>query len=215
MAPRSASRAVRAYRRAAHVTSRACSLPSRSPIHPPARQNTETSTSWEQHQEVASDRAGGHAPSSSRPSYSPTSNSRRLRPISARSPRRSGGGAVAARRRGARDDGVGRIPAAPDGLSLRAGRGGGPGAGAAGARGRVRGWIDYVYFMRHDRFLEGVWGNGRFQEPMAVAKEPNDWFTARARLRAEVGHSQLPSSDFLGSRSTKNSEPGSTPVTSR
>ena len=31
----------------------------------------------------------------------------------------------------------------------------------------VRGWIDYVYFTRHDRFLESVRGNRRFQELMA------------------------------------------------
>ncbi len=26
----------------------------------------------------------------------------------------------------------------------------------------VRGWIDYVYFTRHDRFLEGCGGTGGF-----------------------------------------------------
>jgi tetratricopeptide (TPR) repeat protein len=35
----------------------------------------------------------------------------------------------------------------------------------------VRGWIDYVYFTRHDRFLESLRSVGRFQELMASARE--------------------------------------------
>ena len=41
----------------------------------------------------------------------------------------------------------------------------------------VRGWIDYVYFTRHDRFLERLRGNGRFRELMGVARERYDRFT--------------------------------------
>ena len=36
---------------------------------------------------------------------------------------------------------------------------------------RVRGWVDYVYFTRHDRFLERVRATPRFQELMAFARE--------------------------------------------
>jgi hypothetical protein len=41
----------------------------------------------------------------------------------------------------------------------------------------VRGWIDWVYFTRHDRFLEGVRGNERFQELMGVARGRYERFT--------------------------------------
>jgi hypothetical protein len=41
----------------------------------------------------------------------------------------------------------------------------------------VRGWIDYVYFTRHDRFLESLRGNRRFQELMASARERYERFT--------------------------------------
>ena len=42
---------------------------------------------------------------------------------------------------------------------------------------RVRGWIDYVYFTRHDRFLESVRSAPRFQELMAFARERYVRFT--------------------------------------
>ncbi len=42
---------------------------------------------------------------------------------------------------------------------------------------RVRGWIDYVYFTRHDRFLAGLRGNRRFGELMAAARERYERFT--------------------------------------
>ena len=41
----------------------------------------------------------------------------------------------------------------------------------------VRGWIDYVYFTRHDRFLESLRPNRRFQELMASARERYERFT--------------------------------------
>jgi hypothetical protein len=41
----------------------------------------------------------------------------------------------------------------------------------------VRGWIDYVYFTRHDRFLLALRGNGRFRELMAAARERYQRFT--------------------------------------
>ena len=42
---------------------------------------------------------------------------------------------------------------------------------------RVRGWIDYVYFTRHDRFLERVRGTRRFGELMGLARERYERFT--------------------------------------
>jgi hypothetical protein len=42
---------------------------------------------------------------------------------------------------------------------------------------RVRGWIDYVYFTRHDRFLERVRRTRRFGELMGVARERYERFT--------------------------------------
>ncbi len=42
---------------------------------------------------------------------------------------------------------------------------------------RVRGWVDYVYFTRHDRFLERVRSTPRFQELMAFAREWHQRFT--------------------------------------
>jgi tetratricopeptide (TPR) repeat protein len=42
---------------------------------------------------------------------------------------------------------------------------------------RVRGWIDYVYFTRHDRFLESLRADRRFQELMAFARERHQRFT--------------------------------------
>ena len=41
----------------------------------------------------------------------------------------------------------------------------------------VRGWIDYVYFTRHDRFLESLRTSRRFQELMASARERYERFT--------------------------------------
>jgi len=41
----------------------------------------------------------------------------------------------------------------------------------------VRGWVDYVYFTRHDRFLESLRPNRRFQELMASARERHARFT--------------------------------------
>jgi len=42
---------------------------------------------------------------------------------------------------------------------------------------RVRGWIDYVYFTRHDRFLEGLRRTRRFEELMGEARERYERFT--------------------------------------
>ena len=42
---------------------------------------------------------------------------------------------------------------------------------------RVRGWVDYVFFTRHDRFLESLRANRRFQELMASARERYERFT--------------------------------------
>ncbi|HET8837196.1 MAG TPA: protein kinase [Gemmatimonadales bacterium] len=42
---------------------------------------------------------------------------------------------------------------------------------------RVRGWIDYVYFTRYDRFLERIRGTRRFGELMGVARERYERFT--------------------------------------
>ena len=41
----------------------------------------------------------------------------------------------------------------------------------------VRGWVDHVYFTRHDRFLEGLRSSRRFQELMASARERYARFT--------------------------------------
>jgi eukaryotic-like serine/threonine-protein kinase len=42
---------------------------------------------------------------------------------------------------------------------------------------RVRGWVDYVYFTRHDRFLESLRPHRRFQELMAFARGRYQRFT--------------------------------------
>jgi eukaryotic-like serine/threonine-protein kinase len=42
---------------------------------------------------------------------------------------------------------------------------------------RVRGWVDYVYFTRHDRFLERLRQSPRFQALMAFARERHQRFT--------------------------------------
>jgi serine/threonine-protein kinase len=41
----------------------------------------------------------------------------------------------------------------------------------------IRGWVDYVYFTRHDRFLESLRPTRRFQELMAFAQERYARFT--------------------------------------
>jgi eukaryotic-like serine/threonine-protein kinase len=41
----------------------------------------------------------------------------------------------------------------------------------------VRGWVDYVYFTRHDRFLESLRPTQRFQELMASARDRYQRFT--------------------------------------
>jgi hypothetical protein len=41
----------------------------------------------------------------------------------------------------------------------------------------VRGWIDYVYFTRHDRFLESLRPTRQFQELMASARGRYQRFT--------------------------------------
>jgi tetratricopeptide (TPR) repeat protein len=41
---------------------------------------------------------------------------------------------------------------------------------------RVRGWIDYVYFTRHDRFLERLRPHRRFEELMSQARERYERF---------------------------------------
>ena len=41
----------------------------------------------------------------------------------------------------------------------------------------VRSWIDYVYFTRHDRFLESLRPTPQFQELMASARERYQRFT--------------------------------------
>jgi hypothetical protein len=42
---------------------------------------------------------------------------------------------------------------------------------------KVRGWVDHVYFTRHDRFLERLRPDRRFQELMASARERYERFT--------------------------------------
>jgi hypothetical protein len=42
---------------------------------------------------------------------------------------------------------------------------------------KVRGWIDWVYFTRHDRFLENLRSTPRFQELMASARDRYSRFT--------------------------------------
>ena len=42
---------------------------------------------------------------------------------------------------------------------------------------KVRGWVDYVYFARHDRFLESVRSAARFQELMALARGRHQRFS--------------------------------------
>jgi hypothetical protein len=42
---------------------------------------------------------------------------------------------------------------------------------------RVRGWVDYVYFTRHDRFLERLRPSPQFQALMTFARERHQRFT--------------------------------------
>jgi len=42
---------------------------------------------------------------------------------------------------------------------------------------KVRGWVDYVYFTRHDRFLENLRPDQRFQDLMTFARERHQRFT--------------------------------------
>jgi eukaryotic-like serine/threonine-protein kinase len=42
---------------------------------------------------------------------------------------------------------------------------------------KVRGWVDYVYFTRHDRFLESLRPDPRFRTLMAYARERHQRFT--------------------------------------
>jgi hypothetical protein len=42
---------------------------------------------------------------------------------------------------------------------------------------KVRGWVDYVFFTRHDRFLESLRPDPRFQALMAFARERHHRFT--------------------------------------
>jgi hypothetical protein len=52
---------------------------------------------------------------------------------------------------------------------------------------RVRGWVDYVYFTRHDRFLESVRSEPRFQALMAAARERYERFTDEGSQATRVG----------------------------
>jgi tetratricopeptide (TPR) repeat protein len=47
----------------------------------------------------------------------------------------------------------------------------------------VRGWVDYVYFTRHDRFLESLRPTRRFQELMASAEQRYARFTDDDAIR--------------------------------
>ena len=42
---------------------------------------------------------------------------------------------------------------------------------------RVRGWVDYVFFTRHDRFLGRVREDPEFRALMEVARERHERFT--------------------------------------
>ncbi|HEX3235067.1 MAG TPA: protein kinase [Gemmatimonadales bacterium] len=50
----------------------------------------------------------------------------------------------------------------------------------------VRGWIDYVYFTQHDRFLRSLRPNRRFQELMASAQERYTRFTNEGALTRQL-----------------------------
>ena len=47
----------------------------------------------------------------------------------------------------------------------------------------VRGWVDYVYFTRHDRFLESLRSTQRFQVLMASARDRYLRFTEDGQTR--------------------------------
>ena len=60
----------------------------------------------------------------------------------------------------------------------------------------VRGWIDYLFFSRHDRLLESLRPNRRFQELMAIAQEKYVRFTddgTPTLRRADITRVALPS----------------------
>jgi hypothetical protein len=42
---------------------------------------------------------------------------------------------------------------------------------------KVRGWVDYLYFTQHDRFLQSLRPDSRFQQLMAFARERHQRFT--------------------------------------
>ena len=46
----------------------------------------------------------------------------------------------------------------------------------------VRGWVDYVYFTRHDRFLESLRPAPRFRELMTSARQRSARFTDEGAL---------------------------------
>ncbi len=48
----------------------------------------------------------------------------------------------------------------------------------------VRGWVDHVFFSRHDRFLGSLRSTRRFQELMASARERHERFTDDGRARS-------------------------------
>ena len=49
----------------------------------------------------------------------------------------------------------------------------------------VRGWVDHVFFSRHDRFLGSLRSEPRFQELMATARERYQRFTDDGRVDSE------------------------------
>jgi serine/threonine protein kinase len=55
---------------------------------------------------------------------------------------------------------------------------------------RVRGWVDYVYFTRHDRFLTSLRPNRRFQELMASARERYERFTDQGTLVRDLAETK-------------------------
>jgi eukaryotic-like serine/threonine-protein kinase len=60
---------------------------------------------------------------------------------------------------------------------------------------RVRGWIDYVYFTRHDRFLESLRPTQRFHELMASAQERYARFTDYGTPAPQPAHAPVASNE--------------------
>jgi eukaryotic-like serine/threonine-protein kinase len=58
---------------------------------------------------------------------------------------------------------------------------------------KVRGWVDYVYFTRHDRFLESLRLDPRFQALMAFARERHQRFTDDGTPSRHQSEMQRPS----------------------